>query len=112
MAEATPKFFSESYNPEHRNVIALHWNPPEFMYNPEMLIYINQQIEKLFEPFQRLNGRTAENGHHGLGLSIVRAIVVAHNAELAATPRSGGGLTVTVRLPRAAGRGETVNVGG
>ena len=70
------------------------------------------QVEKLFEPFQRLNGRTAENGHHGLGLSIVRAIAVAHNAEVAATPRSGGGLTVTVRLPRAAGRGGTANVGG
>lgn len=51
VAEATPKFFSESYRPEHRNVIALHWNPPEFMYNPEMLTYTNQQIEKLFEAF-------------------------------------------------------------
>ena len=51
VAEATPKFFSESYNPEHRNVIALHWNPPEFMYNPEMLTYTNEQIEKLFEAF-------------------------------------------------------------
>jgi signal transduction histidine kinase len=61
------------------------------------------QVEKLFEPFQRLNGtRTTSDGHHGLGLSIVRAIAVAHNAELAATPRPGGGLTVTVRLPRQA----------
>jgi signal transduction histidine kinase len=61
------------------------------------------QVEKLFEPFQRLNGtRSTIDGHHGLGLSIVRAIAVAHNAELAATPRPGGGLTVTVRLPRQA----------
>jgi hypothetical protein len=51
VAEATPKFFSESYRPEHRNLIALHWNPPEFIYNPEMLTYTNQEIEKLFEAF-------------------------------------------------------------
>jgi len=51
VAEATPKFFSESYSPEHRNVVALHWNPPEFIYDPEMLIYINDEIEKLFEAF-------------------------------------------------------------
>ncbi len=54
---------------------------------------------RLFEPFQRLHGsRIANNGHHGLGLSIVRAIAVAHDAELSATPRAGGGLTVTVRF--------------
>lgn len=51
VADATPKFFSESYSPEHRNVIALHWNPPEFIYNPEMLAYTNEQIEKLFAAF-------------------------------------------------------------
>ena len=58
------------------------------------------EIERLFEPFQRLRGaRTANDGHHGLGLSIVRAIAVAHDAELSATPRAGGGLTVTIRFP-------------
>jgi signal transduction histidine kinase len=60
------------------------------------------QVEKLFEPFQRLNGtRTTSDGHHGLGLSIVRAIAVAHNAEVTAAPRAGGGLTVTVWMPTA-----------
>jgi hypothetical protein len=51
VAHATPKFFSESYRPEHRNVVALHCNPPEFMYNPEMLTHTNEQIENLFEAF-------------------------------------------------------------
>ena len=54
------------------------------------------ETERLFEPFQRLHGRTANDGHHGLGLSIVRAIAVAHSAELSAMPRAGGGLVVTV----------------
>ena len=57
------------------------------------------ETQRLFEPFQRLHGaRRASDGHHGLGLSIVRAIAVAHNAELTATPRPGGGLIVTVRF--------------
>ena len=54
-------------------------------------------IERLFEPFQRFGERTAEaDGHHGLGLSIVRAIATAHGALVDALPREGGGLAVTV----------------
>ena len=57
------------------------------------------ETERLFEPFQRLYGaRTHNDGHHGLGLSIVRAIAVAHDAELTAKPRPTGGLAVTVRF--------------
>ena len=56
------------------------------------------QVDRLFEPFQRLH-RTADDGHHGLGLSIVRAIAVAHEATLTATPFPNGGLTVTVGFP-------------
>lgn len=57
------------------------------------------ETERLFEPFQRLHGaRRANDGHHGLGLSIVRAIAIAHTAELTAIPRAGGGLVVTVRF--------------
>jgi signal transduction histidine kinase len=55
------------------------------------------QVERLFEPFQRLDRtRGNHNGHHGLGLSIVRAIAAAHGADLTAQPIAGGGLKVTV----------------
>ena len=59
------------------------------------------EVERLFEPFQRLDdGRAAaHDGHHGLGLSIVRAIAIAHGAEVTAEPRTGGGLVVRVRVP-------------
>jgi signal transduction histidine kinase len=58
------------------------------------------EVERLFEPFQRLEGRgTGDN--HGLGLSIVRAIATAHGAALTATARPGGGLIVTVRFAHA-----------
>ncbi|MFF3641300.1 sensor histidine kinase [Streptomyces sp. NPDC002564] len=55
-------------------------------------------VSRLFEPFQRL-GRTADNGHHGLGLSIVRSIAAAHDATLSAHARPQGGLVVEVGFP-------------
>ncbi|MFK4070270.1 sensor histidine kinase [Streptomyces sp. NPDC029674] len=56
------------------------------------------QVERLFEPFQRL-GRTAGDGHHGLGLSLVHAIALAHDAAISARARPGGGLAVEVAFP-------------
>jgi len=53
------------------------------------------QVDRLFEPFQRLH-RTASDGHHGLGLSIVNAIARAHGATAIAFPRPQGGLVVEV----------------
>jgi signal transduction histidine kinase len=59
------------------------------------------EVERLFEPFQgRGADRTApSDGHHGLGLSIVRAIATAHHATLLAEARPEGGLAVEVRFP-------------
>lgn len=58
------------------------------------------QMERLFEPFQRLQpDRTGPDGHHGLGLSIVRAIASAHDGTVLAEPRDGGGLVVSVSFP-------------
>jgi signal transduction histidine kinase len=61
-------------------------------------------VERLLEPFQRFGAnRTAdEDGHHGLGLSIVRAIAAAHDADLYVEARPSGGLAVTVRFHAAA----------
>lgn len=58
-----------------------------------------EQVERLLEPFQRLV-RTPDDGHHGLGLSIVRAIVTAHGAELVARARPGGGLMMQAFFPK------------
>ncbi|MGH2872642.1 MAG: sensor histidine kinase [Solirubrobacteraceae bacterium] len=54
------------------------------------------EVQRLFEPFQRLGGRGAGDGHHGLGLSIVRAVAAAHDATLEALPGPDGGLWITV----------------
>jgi signal transduction histidine kinase len=66
-----------------------------------------EETERMFEPFQRLGGGRAAraDGHHGLGLSIVRAIATAHDAAVAAAPRPDGGLAVTVTFPRRARSG-------
>jgi signal transduction histidine kinase len=58
------------------------------------------EINGLFEPFRRLQSDRIESAKGaGLGLSIVRSVVNAHRGTVYATPRAGGGLIVTVRLP-------------
>jgi signal transduction histidine kinase len=64
------------------------------------------QIERLFEPFQRLEqSRTGSTANNGLGLSIVRAIAIAHDATVDAQPGADGGLVVTVSFPAMEPRG-------
>jgi signal transduction histidine kinase len=58
------------------------------------------EVDRLFQPFQRLGQRPARRGSHGLGLSIVRAIAAAHAATVTARPRPGGGLAIDVTFPR------------
>lgn len=57
-----------------------------------------EEVQRLFEPFQRLH-RVSDDAHHGLGLSIVRAIVAAHSGQLSAHARPGGGLVVEIAFP-------------
>lgn len=59
-----------------------------------------EQVDRLFEPFQRLGERTShDDDHHGLGLSIVRAIATAHDATLTARANPAGGLTIKLAFP-------------
>lgn len=59
-----------------------------------------ETVPALFEPFRRLTAeRTNQRDGAGLGLSIVRSIVAAHNGTVSATPGDKGGLKVTVTLP-------------
>lgn len=55
------------------------------------------EIRTWVEPFAR-SQRTAGAGH-GLGLALVDAIAKAHGGSLELTPRDGGGLAATLRLP-------------
>jgi signal transduction histidine kinase len=64
-----------------------------------------ETVDQLREPFVRGDGaRIHTDRGVGLGLSIVDAIVVAHQGEIVIAARPTGGLNVTVRLPADARR--------
>jgi signal transduction histidine kinase len=63
-----------------------------------------ERIQELFEPFRRGTARVGSPRGHGLGLSIVRAVALAHGGSISARPCDGGGLVVVVTLPRGAGQ--------
>ena len=58
------------------------------------------EVQRLFEPFKRL-GADRIGGHNGvgLGLSIVKAIADAHDAQLSTHALPGGGLEIQARFP-------------
>ena len=61
-----------------------------------------QLVATLAEPFQRGSKRIRTNhAGVGLGLAIVKSITHAHDGALTLTPRTAGGLCVTVQLPAA-----------
>jgi two-component system, OmpR family, sensor histidine kinase VanS len=60
-----------------------------------------QLVATLVEPFQRGTQRIrADHAGVGLGLAIVKSITDAHDGTLTLTPRSAGGIRITVELPR------------
>jgi len=59
-----------------------------------------QLASTLTEPFQRGTGRLhTDHAGVGLGLAIVKTITQAHDGTLTLTPRSAGGIRITVELP-------------
>jgi signal transduction histidine kinase len=62
-------------------------------------------LDGLLEPFRRAGQQRTGTGS-GLGLSIVRAIVTAHDGELSLEALPGGGLAVRVSLPAAPAGGD------
>jgi signal transduction histidine kinase len=58
-----------------------------------------QEVTSLFEPFRRLGtDRTSNTSGVGLGLSIVRSIVAAHEGTIRARPRPEGGLIIEIEF--------------
>jgi signal transduction histidine kinase len=55
-------------------------------------------VDRLFEPFTRLDDRTRHDGF-GLGLALVHAVARAHHGTVFASAVPTGGLDVSVNLP-------------
>lgn len=59
-----------------------------------------EQLPRLFDRFYRMDlSRSSETGGHGIGLSIAKAVVLAHGGEITVASRDERSLTVTVILP-------------
>nr|WP_275951289.1 ATP-binding protein [Halomonas utahensis] len=56
------------------------------------------ELDRIFEPYYRLGQE--QRGGHGLGLGIARNIAQSHGGELLIANGDGGGLDVTLTLPR------------
>ena len=59
------------------------------------------ELEKVFEPFYRVEGsRNRDTGGTGLGLTIARSVAENHGGTLSLNNRIGGGLEAKLTLPR------------
>lgn len=62
----------------------------------------DSEADAIFRPFYRVDhARSPETGGFGVGLAIADRAVRLHHGELAALNRSGRGLTIRMRFPRA-----------
>ncbi|MCZ7541634.1 MAG: HAMP domain-containing histidine kinase [Anaerolineae bacterium] len=70
------------------------------------------QIERIFGEFQQGNGTAARSyDGTGLGLAITRRLAELHGGRICLESQPGGGTTVTLTLPAAAGEGGTPSPG-
>jgi signal transduction histidine kinase len=61
------------------------------------------RVDELFEPFRRGVGERIGSAGLGLGLSIVRAVAIAHSAQIDARGLPDGGLELELRFTSVAG---------
>jgi signal transduction histidine kinase len=59
-----------------------------------------EHLGQIFEPFFRSNPAQNNVDGHGLGLAIAKRVVETHGGRITASNRTGGGLRVTITLPR------------
>ncbi len=59
-----------------------------------------EKLDRIFEPFYQADeARGVGSGHHGIGLSLAKAVIELHRGNISATNADDGGFLVSVKLP-------------
>ena len=59
-----------------------------------------KELQHVFDRFYRTDlSRTSQNGGHGIGLSIAKAIACAHGGSILAETKSGHNFCISVSIP-------------
>ena len=58
-----------------------------------------QEVDRVMQPFTRLEAARSDSGGAGLGLAIVDRVARMHGGQVRLAPRAGGGLEARVDLP-------------
>ena len=70
------------------------------VWNTTIVPVEKQNLSHIFERFYRLDSsRSTQTGGYGIGLSVAKAIVTAHNGKISATTQDGMALQIHVQLP-------------
>lgn len=82
-----------SLEKKNRTIILSTFNTTETEVNGEQLQYV-------FDRFYRIeNSRNSGTGGHGIGLSVAKAIVTAHNGKISASTKGGKTFLITATFP-------------
>ena len=70
------------------------------VWNTTVVPVDKQDLSHIFERFYRLDSsRSTQTGGYGIGLSVAKAIVSAHNGKISATTQDSWSLQIHVQLP-------------
>ena len=70
------------------------------VWNTSIAAVDKQDLSHIFERFYRLDSsRSTQTGGYGIGLSVAKAIVSAHNGKISATTQDERSLQIHVQLP-------------